>query len=356
MNDPRLQDYRGFANQLEYAAKQHRERYLLQLLGKGTTISGYAPGKTASVDGIDVTPTNNATAMLYTYTPHIHGNLNLWHIWRRWFSLSFPEGTLVEAKTSGQYYVIRNGERRPFASKGIAASMFDVSKAVSIDDSQLTGYPDGQSISFPNYSIVRTEDKQLYLIVGDKKRLIASKAIFSKLGFVEDDVVDGTANDLTAYEDGTDITSEKQYPTGQLAKDPGGTVWYLESGVKHKIPSAAFLNLYFKGKKAKALTQKQMDTYKAGDDYRLRDGELVKADKAPSVFVVENGLLRPITSGDVFEQLGWQWRNVISLPSKLIASYQQGLPVGLQSPPLLTDPATDDSNSSTILTTAIQSL
>jgi hypothetical protein len=231
--------------------------------------------------------------------------------------------------------------------------MFDITKAVSIDDSQLTGYPDGKSISFPNYSIVRTEDKKLYLIVNDKKRLIASKTLFSKLGFVEDDVVDGTNDDLMAYEDGPDITSEKQYPTGQLAKDPAGTIWYLESGVKHKIPSPAFLNLYFKGKKAKALTQKQMDTYKLGDDYQLRDGELVKSDKAPSVFVVEKGSLRPILSGDVFEQLGWQWRNVISLPSKLIASYQQGLPVGLQSPPLLTDPEDDsDTASSTLLTTA----
>lgn len=49
--DPRIQAYKGFANQIEYAAKQHRERYLFQLLGKGTTISGYAPGKLAVVDG-----------------------------------------------------------------------------------------------------------------------------------------------------------------------------------------------------------------------------------------------------------------------------------------------------------------
>jgi hypothetical protein len=346
MDDPSIQDYKGFANQLEYAAKQHRERYLLQLLGKGTTIAGYAPGKAAIVDGINVTPENNATAMLYTYTPHIHGNLNLWHIWRRWFSLNFPDGTLVQAKTSGKYFLIRNGEKKPIENKAIAASMFDLSKALVTQDSQLSGYPDGDSISFPNYSIVRTEDKKLYLIVGEKKRLIANKKIFTKLGFVEDDVVDGTNADLAAYIDGTDITSEKQYPTGLLAKDPAGSVWYIEDGVKHKVPSAAFLNLYFKGKHAKSLTQKVADSYKTGDDYRLRDGELVKSNASPAVYVAENGLLRPITSGQVFEQLGWQWRNVIPLPSKLIATYQAGLPVTLQTPPLLT--ADDSSDTSTI--------
>jgi hypothetical protein len=348
-NDPAIQDYKGFANQLEYAAKQHRERYLLQLLGKGTTISGYAPGKTTTVDGVAITPNNNATAMLYTYTPHIHGNLNLWHIWRRWFSLSFPEGTLAQAKASGKYYVIRNGEKRPFTSKAIAASMFDLSKAAIVDDSQLTAYPDGNAISFPNYSIVRTPEDKLYLIVDEKKRLIASSSLFSKLGFVEDDVVPGTVDNLAAYDDGPDISSEKQYPTGLLAKGPDGTVWYIQDGIRHKVPHPAFLNLYFKGKKAKSLTKAQLDAYTIGDAYHLRDGELVKDDTSPAVFVAENGILRPILSGEAFEQLGWSWRNVITLPAKLIASYQQGVPVGVQSPPLLTQP---DDSSTTELTVA----
>ena len=42
-DDPGIQDFKGFANQLEWAAKQHREKYLLQILGKGRTIAGHAP-------------------------------------------------------------------------------------------------------------------------------------------------------------------------------------------------------------------------------------------------------------------------------------------------------------------------
>jgi len=364
MNDPRIQDYKGFANQLEYAAKQHRERYLMQLLGRGTTISGYAPGKVTNVDGINIKPANNATAMLYTYTPHIHGNLNLWHIWRRWFSLSLPEGTFVQAKSSKQFFIIRAGEKRPFLSKSVALSMFDATKAAIIEDSQLTSYPEGKTISFPNYSIVQTPEKKLYLIVGEKKRLIGSKSIFNKLGLMEDDVVSGTATSLAAYADGPDIMSDKQYPAGLLAKDAAGTVWHIQDGIRHKVSSVSLLNLYFKGKKPRLIAQKQMETYKIGDEYQLREGELVKADKGTSVYVVEKGLLRPITSGEVFEQLGWQWRNVIALPAKLVASYPTGLPVGLQTPPKLVDdtpdaelpPLEDTTSSTSTLTTTIQPL
>ncbi|HEU0051459.1 MAG TPA: hypothetical protein VFQ60_05400, partial [Patescibacteria group bacterium] len=83
MADSAIQAYKGFANQLESAAKQFREKYLQQIIGKGSTIGGYAPGHIMVVDGKIVIPQNQATAMLYTYTPHLHGNLNLWRIWQR---------------------------------------------------------------------------------------------------------------------------------------------------------------------------------------------------------------------------------------------------------------------------------
>ena len=339
-DDPRIQDYKGFANQVEYAAKQHRERYLLQLLGKGTTVSGYAPGKVTVVDGTNIRPANNATAMLYTYTPHIHGNLVLWRIWRRWFSLTFPDGTVAQGKSSKDIYLIRLGQKRLFKSKLAAASVIDLSKVVQVEDSQLSAYADGKAITFPNYSIVEVEGPSAslgmrYLIDGTTKRLIVNLAAFRRLGFSEDDVLEGDADELADYEDGRDITVATQFPTGQLAKSVDGKLWYLEDGIKREIQHPGFLNLYFKGRKAKSLTDAQLATFRSVEPYRLRDGELVNSEKASSVFVVENGVLRPIQSGTVFEQLGWQWRNVIKLPDALVALHEVGTPVELLSSPKL---------------------
>lgn len=334
-DDPAISDFKGFANQLEYAAKQHRERYLMQILGKGSTISGYAPGKLTTVDAVAVRPANNATAMLYTYTPHIHGNLNLWHIWRRWFSLQFPEGTIAQGKSSGEIYLIRLGVKREFKSKSVAVSMIDPNKIVQVEDSQLSAYPDGPAISYPNYSIVQTEDGKLYLLDGESKRLITSKTVYYKLGFNDDDIVDGTKADLAVYTDGRDISSDKQYPRGYLAQDKKGGVWFIQDGVKQPITDISIFNLYFKGRKPKAMDDKTLATYETGKPYALRDGELVRGASKPDVYVVENGELRPILSGEVFEQLGWQWRNIVTVPDRVIKDYAIGEPVQLQTAPKL---------------------
>lgn len=333
--DPAIQAFKGFANQVEYAAKQHRERYLIQLLSTGVTISGHAPGRTVLINGVEVTPQNNATAMLYTYTPHIHGNLNAWRIWKRWFSLSFPEGSLVFAKESETYYLIRHGLKRPFQSRLAAASMLDLSKAIPAEASQLTAYPDGAPLSYPNYSIVETPDGNRYLIVGESKRLIVDDAAFRKLGFSIDDVVEGTEEDLRSYTSARDISVDSEYPTGILARDPKGTIWFVQDGERSKILHPAFLNLYFKGKRAKDMTLEQIDALSPAGAFMLRDGELVKTEDSPAVYVVENGLKRPIMSGEAFEQLGWQWHNIVTLPASLLDSYESGLPVEVQTPPSL---------------------
>ncbi len=338
-DDPRIQDFKGFANQIEYAAKQHRERYFIQLLSTGVTISGHGPGHMTLIDGIEVTPQNNATAMLYTYTPHIHGNLNAWRIWKRWFSLSFPDGSLVFAKESEAYYLIRHGMKRPFRSRLAAASMLDITKAILTEAGQLNAYPDGAALSYPNYSIVETPEGKRSLIVGETKRLIADEAAFHKFGFSIDDVVEGTNEDLLSYENGRDISVNSEYPTGMLARDPKGTIWFVQDGERQKILHPAFLNLYFKGKRAKDMTLSAIDALTSTGVFGLRDGELVKTEDSPAVYVIENGLRRPIMSGEAFEQLGWQWHNIVTLPASLLSSYAFGLPVEVQSPPPLLDEA-----------------
>jgi hypothetical protein len=326
-DDPSIQDFKGFANQLEWAAKQHREKYLLQILGRGTTIAGYAPGKLATIDGRKITPANRATAMLYSYTPHIHGNLNLWRIWQRWFSLSFPDGTIVKGKTSNKIYLIRFGEKRRFTSRAVAYSMVPQEKIVTVEDSQLASYADGKPIAFANYSLVETPNGKRFLLVGDEKRHILNMSAFRKLGFNEDEIVEAEPADLEGYADGPDLTTNSAYPTGLLAKDGKGNYFYIESGVRHPIPHKAFLSLYFKGQPAKLLTQSKLESFKTGEPYRLRDGELVQGNNSPAVYVITNGKRRPISSGSIFEELGWNWKNVVKLPEKLLASYTIGDPV-----------------------------
>lgn len=322
-SDPSIQDFKGFASQLEWAAKQHREKYLQQILTRGKTIAGHAPGQESLIDGRRITPQNQATAMLYSYTPHIAGNFNLWRIWRRWFGLTFPDGTIVAGKESGQVYLIRFGQKRPLKSRAVAASIIDTDKILSVEDSQLSSYPEGKPLAFANYSIVETEGKR-YLIDGQKKRFILNSKVFQRLGFNEDEVIPTSPADLETYEEGPDITLATAYPTGLLAKDVRGTYWYVDGNARHLIPHKTLLNLYFRSTPAKTLSAKELSAFPVGEPYGLRDGELVRTPTKPDVYVIEHGLRRPIPTGEIFEEMGWNWKNVMTLPENLLTQYAIG--------------------------------
>lgn len=102
--------WRGFHKQADCMAS-HMRSYLDDLEGGGSTIAGFAVGKSKkTLDGLWVTPKNAATAALYTYTPWVgqsgSGNLGHFQIWKRFaaeigYAPSTPSGCPVVAFPSG---------------------------------------------------------------------------------------------------------------------------------------------------------------------------------------------------------------------------------------------------------------
>ncbi len=345
MSDPSILQFKGFASQLEWAAKQHREKYLMQILVTGKTKAGKAPGLSFNVDGETVTPVNNATAMLYTYTPHLHGNLNLWRIWRRWFSVVFPEGTVVRGDPSGTTYLIRLGQKRPFASRYVMESMVDPNKIVTESDTELSAYPDGPTIQFPEYALLRDPEKRIWLLTDQGRRQIMDMKTFRKFGFNEDEIMDVQDADLTDYPISTPINSKTEFPQGVVLQNKvDKTYWYVDDDTRNLIPDKVFLTLYFRGRNIKKVSPVTLSKYKIGDIYTFHDAELMRGVKSSAVSVVQDGKLRPIPSADVFETLGWKWSNVVTVPDKVLSAYPVGDPFTLES---MASSTTDGSSTST---------
>lgn len=329
-NDPSIQEFKGFASQIEWAAKQHREKYLIQLLSRGLTIGGQGIGQTVNIDGVPVTPANHATAMLYSYTPHIRGNVNLWNIWKRWFSAKFPEGSVVRSLESDTTYLIRLGTKRPFASPAVLASMTNESKVLEARDRDLANYSDGAPIKFPTYSLLREHSGKIYLLTSDSKRHIETMDAFKKFGFNEDEIVDVEENDLDSYPEGTAITQATEFPQGVLMKAKGSPgVWYVEDGKRHALVDSIFLKLYFRGRRILTVGKKELNLYEEAEPYAIHNGELVKSPDSPTVYVVENGMRRPIPSGAVLEKVGWKWKNIITVSNRVMAIQKLGEPFNL---------------------------
>lgn len=324
-DDPDVLPWKGFAKQVEGASRQIRNRYLPDLESKGTTISGIGPGITKDIDGTPVTFANKATAVLYTYTPHLHGNINFVNIWQRWFSLRYPHGSLVQVPDSKDIWRIVDGEKRKFSSKTVFLSLFSEKDVLPISQADLDAYPEGTTMHFPNYSLLQDSVGNIYLLDGDEKRKIASMDVFRTLGFNPDEVEAATDADLANYTDGPPLSLESAYPRGALLQDKQtGGVYWVQDGQRYPIWSKELLHVRFPKKPITQASAEQLETYPSGPPVTFRDGQLIGAKGKPTVYVVEHGKRRPIADEETFHEFGWQMKNVIWTEEKAVNIHPLG--------------------------------
>lgn len=343
-DDPAIAKYKGLYNQVNWTAKRFRESYLADLESKGTTISGWGPSITKTIpclsyeataglcsgSTVSVTPQNKATAMLYTYTPHLQGNANFVRLWNTWFFRQFPDGSLLVDGTTKTYYLIDAGTKRKFASLNVVVSESNPSKAIQTNAAELALYPDGAPLTFPNYSLVKTPSGVIYLLVDNTRRRVVSPEVFRTLGFNPEEVIKGSEADIAAYPDGQAITLESAYSAGALLQSAtNGGIVYVESGVRHAIYSKEILVSRFAGQKPQRVTEEELQQYAQGDPVLFKDGELISAPTDRSVYFVSHGTKRPITSRDTFDRLGFKWANIVVTNQRSLDILPTGDPLSL---------------------------
>ncbi len=338
-DDPSIQKYKGYFNQVNWAAKRVRESYLADISARGYTISGWGPGITKMTrDGISVTPANAATAALYTYTPWVGkfaGGDERWggssvvaKLWAEWFQRAFPDGTLIREESSGNYYLIELGKKRPFRSKNVLVTSYDTKKAIIANGDELAAYETGAPIVFPNYSLIRSPRGTIFLIVDGTKRGIASREVFKTIGFNPEEVIMASWDDINVYRDGPIIDLTSAYPAGALLQSAAsGGIVYVESGVRHAIYAREILRSRFAGQKPIKVADDEIAQYAQGDPVMFRDGELVTAPGERSIYVISIGTKRPIASRDVFDRLGYRWHNIVTTTARALEIHPTGEPL-----------------------------
>jgi hypothetical protein len=343
-DDPNWQRYRGFTTQIVSAAAFVRFIYDGDHAGTLRTF-GFFAGVPTTIDGQDLTPANIATAILYTYTPHLHGNLNLRTIWANWFTQGYPDGSVL-SDSQGDSYLIQGGLRRRFDNKSALHTRVDPDKIIPVADTVIAGYPEGSPIKFSDYSLVRVPAGTIYLLVGDRKRPIQSMDVFRAIGFNPEEIDDVDPADLEAYADGDPITLKGAYPTGALLQDSKtGGIYYVENGTKSPIVDISILKADYWDKKVSKATPAALAKYDTAAPLKFKEGDLVTGtgtDRA--VYVISNGQRRAIVSGAVFEQLGYSWKRVISTTQAVLDMHPLGPVVSGVAPIVQPVPATLASN------------
>lgn len=324
-NTPSIQRWRGFAKQLNSAALQFVEGYFVDIDENGETVMGYGPGLTSKIDGEYVTFANAATAALYTYTPHLHGNENFYKLWNRYFGVYYPVGSLLQDKDSGGVYLIQYGEKRPITSKTALLSRYNEDLIVPVDRTILEAYPDGTPISYANYSLLQTPNGGIYLLVDDTVRPIASQEAFRAIGFNPDEVISVSWDELDPFTTGETITAETEYPQGALLQDSTtGGVYFVENGNKHPIKSREVLDNRFSYWIISPQTPEELAEYKLSDPVKFMDGTLVKDITEPAVYVISEEKRLPIPSEEIFLGLGYEWEDIVVTDTKSLEMHELG--------------------------------
>jgi hypothetical protein len=110
----------------------------------------------------------------------------------------------------------------------------------------------------------------------------------------------------------------RSYPNGSLIRTSNSGVYVVRQGIKRPIiDPSIFLSYYYKWQDIVIISDTSFNSIPNGEALPLREGTLI-ADR-DKVYVIEQGMKRPIASPEVFLGLGYKWGN-ISTPSNAVLS------------------------------------
>lgn len=306
MDDPKLQKYRGLGNQIDSAAGIMRWYY-----DNAPAQSWIKRSNTPyNIDGQTVVPVSQATAFLYTYTPHIQGNQNFWKLWQKWFDQVFPDGTLAKSATNNTIYLIQDGKKRAFTSMTALSTRFNPNLVITVPDSELARYTTLDPITLPNYSILK-QGENYYLLDFDVLHPFASSDVVRKLGYNPDEIVEVQQSELAGLTTGSVITTETTAPAGELVRiKESKQLYFIKDGVYHNLMHDSIAKTQFP---ALTETQKEisyLQKFTMGDPVLFQDGTLIQIKGFPEVYVIEHGQKRHITY-EAFVGWGLSFKNLI---------------------------------------------
>ncbi len=308
--DPKVAKHKGFGKQIDDAAGVMRWYYE----NKDTNSIIKKKDVPIQIDNKEVTPQSWATAFLYTYTPHEHGNLNFWRIWNTWFEEVYPDGSILQSASSTEIWLISDGQRRRFANKSALITRADPKLVITVPDIQLQNYPIGKEINLPNYSLLHAASGTTYLLDYDTIRPFASDAVVRHFGYNPQEIIEVNDQDLLGYTIGSTVDASSTAPAGVIYQvtDLNNSFYLLKDSILHPLIDQAIATVNYKNLPIEKHLKKDLNAFTVADNpITFVDGTLLKAADSQTVYVLEKGKKRRLADDDTFAALGYKRENIV---------------------------------------------
>lgn len=236
------------------------------------------------------------------------------------------DGALVKATGGSSIFLLQNGKKRGIVSPQIFDAWgYKWNKVIAISQTELDTYANGDLIAtYPDGTLLKNNsDSKVYLISGGKKRLIPSPIFFEDMGYKWSSVIGAASSHLDLYTAGAEVKSSKLHLNGTLVKAEGGnSVYLIEAGKKRPISSAAIFETNgYRWSEIVTVKRSELEMYSNGAAVGTYPNGTLLKDPDGKVYVVTNSKISHITNPEVFEKLGYKWNNLISVSSAHIALY-----------------------------------
>ncbi len=234
---------------------------------------------------------------------------------------NFPDGTLLKGSGS-KVFVLRSGLKRRIPNPAtFEAHGLNWSAILTIPDGALDALPAGRSLldAKADGNLLKASSAGVFVMEKGLRRLIKDPDVLVGCGYGWDAVRSISDAGLNSIPTGAVFSGPPcphiSPPSGSLVKDSSASVYFMQGGLKRRIPSPITFDAEaFLWGNINRIPDSSLDDIPTG--YSLlnakADGNLLKASSA-GIYVMEGGLKRLVTSPDVLIDCGYGWDAVRSI-------------------------------------------
>jgi len=136
---------------------------------------------------------------------------------------------------------------------------------------------------------------------------------------------------LSSYTTGSLITSGSSNPLGEVIRlTENNALYYLQDNQFFPIYDEAILKTNFSHLSVDNASVATLSGLVQGQPVRISDGSLILVKGDSKVYVIENGKKRHIASEEVFNGLGYNWDNIITINEFTGIAHETGEPMYLR--------------------------
>lgn len=257
-----------------------------------------------------ITLQDSATAALYRYTPHVYnGNYNFWKFYDQWFR--YPNGTLLRLQGDNNTYIVNNGLKSLIPNFVITARNLNPNSAITVSPTELSSIDPGPLYGPTDNTVIKDASGKLFVFENSEKHPV-SAFVLSQRGLNAANAIGVAQNEADMFATAA-LLAPKEGTMIQGANSK--TVYVIQNQQRMILSGFTFKQYGYSFKNVAHLPQDEVDQYAGGTDFLLpKDGTLVKMIGSDRVYLLQNGMLHPI-SATVFKLRGYRNASVAILDS-----------------------------------------